>query len=32
LSTPSGPALVGMLAVFADDVERDILRARVKAC
>jgi len=31
LSTPSGRALAGMLAVFADDVERDIMRARVKA-
>jgi hypothetical protein len=32
LSTPSGRALAGMLAVFADDVERDILRDQVKAC
>jgi hypothetical protein len=32
LSTPSGPALADMLVVFAHDVERDILRDRVKAC
>jgi putative DNA-invertase from lambdoid prophage Rac len=31
LTTPSGRALAGMLAVFADDAEREILRERVKA-
>jgi putative DNA-invertase from lambdoid prophage Rac len=32
LSTPGGRALAGMLAAFADDAERDILRDRVRAC
>jgi putative DNA-invertase from lambdoid prophage Rac len=32
LSTPGGRALAGMLAAFADDAERDILRDRFRAC
>ena len=32
LSTPGGRALAGMLAAFADDAERDILRDRVNTC
>jgi hypothetical protein len=32
LSTPGGRALAGMLAAFAHDTERDILRDRVRAC